>query len=972
MKPRLRKLIRYSIRAIAVLSVLLALTALAAWVFRTQTLTYAAKRFLQDLGFENPQLTISELRSDSITIVGINLATENGRLTADHVELSFSLSELIKQYRIHDATINGALVELNVPPADEDEVESPLPTLEQIAQQLDVSPYFPLPFDRIQIVDSKVILHLGERTISTSIDTELETIGESDFLLHANLASREGTLELIASSTEVIADLRLVSPIEILTEHLPEWRTELPDLHAISSGPLQLKATFRSDRSQTPELDLTLNLEQLAAVYEEVDTQIAGLSLTSSIENLEQIPAQLSLSVDHLRRDTITLAAGSTVSLGVELFDLNVVKILAHDPIVWSYDSDFIHGESMIELSYDFSEPNEPLEILAKTSELIVSEMKLEPVDVSLRGSTAALSFRSTPIQLLEYPQVTIGEGQGTIEIPEAETDPILLKFASILQPTALIINDQPATLPLIDLTLETQVFENSTQSKLLLANQETGTLASLPGLLDLQGNVRINLDVTQDSASGLFTGSSNLDASDISIQSEFLNGDGIAIQSQLKFADLDPDTFDSEDPLNEAKLMALLSGLESTLDWQANQIKAPSLNAQWSGGSFSLKTVNDELVATSAAGSGILTLDALRLDQIYAENEYRGSFEKLAGNSTLSAMLDGVPISVSSEQVITDLLSNLSLTGQYTLSPISFVHSDLPSRFAPELKGLSFSADIQAKGDFYASAKGADSTVFLSLRQGSLSYPASQLSAQGFELDLELSSLTQLDSGDAFSRVSIESIEAGDATATQAESRFQIRKGKLIAINHAEISLFGGKALFNSTEIPIDGSDFTSVIEIDSISLEQITAYADFFDGEMEGRISGSLPFRLRDGNFEPLRGGLSLPPGSIASLRYRTAGLLTEDQATTPAAKPTFSERLLTFLKIDPDRSVEQALGNITVTSFEAELFPEDSPDTPIRIEIGGIAHSELADIPVVISTQVFGSFSELYNFLIRLNSL
>jgi hypothetical protein len=600
----------------------------------------------------------------------------------------------------------------------------------------------------------------------------------------------------------------------------------------------------------------------------------------------------------------------------------------------------------------------------------VVNAFELAPFTLRAAGSSDHLSFQSTDLSLREHSPATLQEPAGSLTISEEPNDPVTVKIAGILNPSAQPIGDKTATLPASDLELETLVFETSTQTTLTLQPNPEDPLLELPELALIQGQAAITVHGAHASASDQLTGWAKIDASNVSIQSDPLSSDGISVQSQIDFRDLNTGQITSIDLSDESALTAILQQFAANLDWQANQISTSSLTARWAGGSLSLKPKGNPLQTTSSFSVGILEFEQLRLDQVYAESQHRGTLSKLEGHSQISAMLDSVTLQIDNQHVINSPGTDFSLSGEYTLSPVDIVHSDLPARFVPELAGLSLTATLQAAGRFEATRDAADSTLSLKLREGKLSYPPSQVNAQELELNLELSSLAKLDGGSAPSTLRIGNLQAGDLRSIQAESQFRVQTAEAIAVDFATVSLFGGQARLVSTRIPFDGSNFQSTLALEAFDLDEITDYIEIFDGHMQGKVSGYLPFRVRDGTFEPLRGELRLPDGTTASLRYQTKGLLTDD--SPPPKDPTFSERLLKFLEIDPDRTVEEALGNITITKFETELFPPDEPDTPIRIRLEGTAHSSLADIPVVIETQVNGSLSELYNFIIRLNSL
>ena len=136
-----------------------------------------------------------------------------------------------------------------------------------------------------------------------------------------------------------------------------------------------------------------------------------------------------------------------------------------------------------------------------------------------------------------------------------------------------------------------------------------------------------------------------------------------------------------------------------------------------------------------------------------------------------------------------------------------------------------------------------------------------------------------------------------------------------------------------------------------------------------MSGSISGYLPIVFADGTLQPGEGRLQLPEGETAVLRYNADGMFT---GTEPVEEKTMADKLFKVLEIDPEQMLEEALGNLEISSLDLQIFPPDSPLTPIRIKLAGKGKAGDTMVPLNLVTNVNGSLEELYNFLIRLNSL
>ncbi|MDQ8186676.1 YdbH domain-containing protein [Pelagicoccus sp. SDUM812002] len=977
MNPRFRKPIRILLRTIVVLTTLLLIGVVCLWGLRTRLLTSLAKDYLEELGIEDPQLTVTDLQTNSLSVGKLKIAFDGSELAANNIVVSFSLSELLKSNRIQEARIDGATFTLQLPEqsAGATGEQAEPPTLAELAKLLDLSSFYPLPFQSIQISDSSLTLKQGDISIPLSLEANATATSPQSLDFHALLAQAENSLQLQAklaspTLTQASVSLELENPISLLDQYLPSWKDEVPELTTINSGPLSLQALLKQQESADPTLDLSFEISELDFEYDEIFGTLPLLTATTYFTDFTRIPILLEFSPNRLIRDTLDVTPRQEIALDVNIKDLSVVEIQTRFPIVWTYDSDLVSAHSDIELSYQLDVDEDPLRALISNTKFTVSDFELAPFTISASGSTSKINFQTSLLELSTSTPAFIHGGRGNVLIPEATDEAISVSFAGKLHPEPLVIKESRAIMPSSDLNVETQVFDTHTDIQLTLAAIPSSPLLSIPDVATLQGVLNLSVNLQTQSDSDTLSGNAIFDASNISIQSKFVSGTGISLQTKLDFLDLDSTRLSLIDLSDEQALTEILLQVAAQVDWQASQLTTPDFNAQWSGGSFSLNPENNQLLLSSYVGAGILELDQIRLDQVYIENEHRGTLTQLTGRSQASTMLDGINLQIDSQHRINAPLTNLSLSGEYTLVPVSIVHSDLPGRFKPELAGLSVSADIHANGTFRASSENADGSLSLKVRKGTISYPASQVKAGGLTIDIELASIAKVDSGDASSSIHIEDIEAGDLRSIQADSQFRIHRGETLSIDSANVSLFGGQAKLGSTQIPLNGSDFKGSLELHSFDLAQIASYIDIFDGQMQGKVSGYLPFRLRSGNFELLRGDLRLPDGTLASLKYNTTGLLT-DNSPKPE-KSSLSDRLLKFLKVNPDLAAEQALGDITITTFETELFPEDDPKTPIRIRLEGVAHSGVGDIPVVIDTQVRGSLSELYNFLIRLNSL
>ena len=144
-----------------------------------------------------------------------------------------------------------------------------------------------------------------------------------------------------------------------------------------------------------------------------------------------------------------------------------------------------------------------------------------------------------------------------------------------------------------------------------------------------------------------------------------------------------------------------------------------------------------------------------------------------------------------------------------------------------------------------------------------------------------------------------------------------------------------------------------------------------DFFQGRVTGRLNGSLPISLENGLPVLGEGFLELDPNYEATFSYDAEGFFTDDEAGGTSNK-SLGDKALERLGLEPNALLEDALGNLDITRLRVDLFNKDMPQTPMKIQLAGIADTGKAKIPLNITTNVNGTVAELLNFLARLDSL
>ena len=144
------------------------------------------------------------------------------------------------------------------------------------------------------------------------------------------------------------------------------------------------------------------------------------------------------------------------------------------------------------------------------------------------------------------------------------------------------------------------------------------------------------------------------------------------------------------------------------------------------------------------------------------------------------------------------------------------------------------------------------------------------------------------------------------------------------------------------------------------------------FFDGSMEGAISGFLPLGYRKKKFLSGEGFLALTDNQPARLRYKTKGLLRRDPPKESGLVERLTNRIIGQLKLAPEKLVEDALSDMIVTELRVDLLSSDTPETPVRIRLSGEGMSGKTVVPMRLDTNINGTLEELFEFLVRINTI
>jgi len=960
---------------LASLVALVASVGLGLWLLRITIATSILEKELAKQGIEVRSLNIENLSLEHAKLTDLELQHALGCVKISSLESQYTIDRLLNEKALDQLEINNAYAKITLPESppnnDRSLPSSPVEFLKTLPRQFSQRD---LPIASLSLSDITLDIEseYGDQQLAldathSKLSTRIHATGQS---LRDKTSYTIDIQQNAPDQIDATLSLSLNDPLFALDARIPGWRNQNPDttISMVGETHVELKTVISSERINT---QLDLSVSSLKASYDVLNCTLEKFTATLKSEDLQAIEGELHAVAKNVERETLSLAPDTPINLSILTNTSQQLTLSTLTPIPWSYDQDFASGRADAQIEMDLSSEDLELNGSIQLHSPQISGYTFKPFTTTLSTLSNSISLETPHLYLEDEDQAILDPGNALITIPEEESEPIDLTFQSSLSPNAFPELPSELALTAFDLKLNSEISDFVSKHKVTLTAPNNDTLLSSYVDTQVKGALSLELDLAIDSSPNSYSGHLGINASNISIQSPELTTSDLALQGTVSLTEIEESTLESS--IDHKKIDTLLSQLEAQLDWQANQITTPEIQSQWTGGTINISSPDSNILKIeNSVGSGILSYDTVRLEQLYLENSLVGNLSQLSGASSVNGLFEGVPLSLQFQHTLSDLLSDYQLTGSYQLAPTTFTYSDILSRLVPQATGASLSTTFSASGDFYSSPDTTDASLSLQLDQSAIDYPPSQISASGISGTLTIDSLALLDSGKTESTFSIATLQAGDLTAKNADLRFKVVQGKTLQLNHASVETFSGVTSVRPLSIPLDGSDFDGELQLQKVSLEELSRYIDIFDGQLSGSINGTLPFSVVDMSFQPRSGELRLDPTQAAHLSYNAKGLLTEDDPTNPVEKPTFSDRLLKYLNIEPERLVEDSLAQVTIERFDAQIFPPDDPYTPMKIQLSGTARTEDIEIPVVINLRVHGTLTELYNFLIRLNSL
>lgn len=947
---------------------------LLAWWRLPDLLNYAAGELLPTLGLDEASLRVSEAGADHLVIEDGLAAGTGWSGSFERLEVHYALADLWRNRRASRVELDGLDLEMRWP-----KIRQNFPKSDESLPGFDFSWIERLPAEAIEVTDGVFAFQSGKANVDVVWSGTLERLNEGaiavELLIEAGGA--QSTLSGVLRDggiSELMLSARVPDALELLGKIVPKWKMEwgLPDEWEVALGTITLEADIAID----PETALvTVNELRLR----DVGIRAGGMKLfvdsaTTQIrvEAMENVSGSLNLAIREASVDGL-LIASRNVRLAFSGSGFDNWHFSLIEPVRWSH-GDFARGAvtASADIALDDRSGEMSIDAMVGLVGLSVAGEDIAPFEMTIAGDTRDLAFGISPVFPSNSPSTRLHDAKGEIQL-SAEGEPTRLSFEGIIGRDAAAPWYPEMETSALALELD-GVFKKGAASFAISLRPDSAEVPLIrwPGHMELRGDLVLKATAALSAENARWSGEMSLLGDGLEIHGPAWAGEGIGLNARFVVAPFDPAVIGEATDV-EGLANQLAQAVSGRLEWQSNRMVSGDIETRWLAGNLMLGESGSESPVNVAmeASTGILTLMGEPIQQVRLAAEAKGTFASLDLSGEIGFLHAGSESGVLFQQTVSTPVEALSIRGEYTLKPLTFDYSDLLSRHVAALQGLSFSGVLEGGGTYWLDGNGADASLSLRFSDASVSYPASKITAEGIELKLDLASLVDLvgDSGESY--VEVARVRAGDLSATDGLITFDLRNNTVV-VTEAGIDTFGGRVALRPTIVTLEPLEFNGVVVFERLSLGEIAGHMEFFDGTMEGVISGRLPFTFADHQLRLREGQLTLPPGETATLHYNAAGLFDEPDSGEGGAGKSLGDRLLGILELDPETVVEDALGDLTITRMRIDLFREETPLTPVRIQLSGEAVSGETRVPLHLETNINGTAGELYNFLIRLNSI
>jgi len=970
MDPKRRgKRVRWLRRLILFGLICLAGTLLGIYLARVEIVQYFAEKGLAKMDQFETRFAWDRLDYDSSSLSDVYIRTDAYHVSIEQINVRYDLKTIWESRELKKIQLQGVelFYDLTGPSTvDLDEVDA------------FIKSGIPFPLESVSIRDAKIVLltEFGE----TAFDLNLDLSRDEESRIHGEATAT--TLSESISLKTTISD-RIQLSVRAKSADIDrsmkangiDWKSRLP-------LPQNSDATLSDATIDADFLLHGINLESASvtvnpgpASYREIgkEVELDGIRVMLKLAEKEITALDATVHLKRLSTPSLTVL-DSEIQIGVP--NENELTITLPET-QWKTN----HKVNGLLSSQITARIGSEYELESYSGDLRIHELQgdafdLSPVTLSFEGTLDTVSATTPSIVDRSTPWLVIEDFSAVLNEMRSENPAVELSARIAADPAKALLQQSPSVFGNWNLGAKFKQGPLSQKASLTLSTLENEPVLKTSST-ELLGTASLKADFeywpeSQEGATTVSFSGSNLEAS---FGDWSLNGGLTSMELATGRLELASLVEKRNDPSALIELITPQSRFAFNL--QGNEIKGPSnTTVQWFSGSLKSSESNPDSEGESPFQAlvnlcaGIVRIGPETINQFILESSLDGTFDRLDTNTTASLLFENEPVAISLLQSFDRTGSRLVSHGQYAIEGINLLSSDLLSRYVDSLGDSTLSAQIALEGETEWNGQAADASARIQIIDGSFQLPSQEFSIDSINSDILFPSLVKRTTKES-QELTAAKIQIGDIEATDFEAAFSLTDGNRLTVEKAGLSVFEGSIALDPFTLSLEDPDADLLLHFNRISITPAIAMLDFFDGQVTGRLNGSLPLRLQDGTPVLGEGFLELDPTAPARFSYNADGFFTEESAH-PGMKASLGDKILVRLGLEPNALLEDALGNLIIQQLRLDLFSKDLPGTPMRIQLAGMADTGKAKIPLNITTNVNGTVAELLNFLTRLDSL
>lgn len=961
-RPLLRWLFRLSLAGVACLLGI----AIGIVVGRKEIATRLANDFLGNYGLEEARIHVAALERDHCEIVDVEVATDSAELSIERIVANYRLNEVRENQRLRKLNIEGVKLSYDLTGPSTFDPQS----LDSLIKE-----GLPFPLEMLNIKRARIELLMDFGTIAFDADLELwqENVSKIQGILNARAPNESIELELAIEDTidfeaKVSVD-NLLASLERYGIALEDYMI-LPEGSSIRTSDANARATGSFDGTDPKRIEFETRLGPSRLQEPASDIAIESIDAKATWEENALGDLSANLKIENARLDSLLLSSSRIDVTSKDLQDWQG----SISETAWSVD-ETLSGAVQLETSLKLSEDNSLESLRAKLDvpKLNYDAHSIEPFSLSLEGTLDRFILNTSALSSLQLPWLSLAPTR--IELASFATQDATVTLNTTLSAK----DDDSASTPPIEGSWNLAAHFSPNQDPqilgLTLVPSIENSLISTAGF-QVAGNGTLEIEAhhwaRKRELAAIATGS----ASALKFDGPTFNASGLSLDASLETKPISIEELASVIKTKEPRALAqlLTEYISYRFELQGAQAElGDALSLQWFAAGMESSATNDAnqpLGSALQANIGIANAAQESLQQISLQGNLSSNLEdhslQLAGN----LLFEGETARFDMKQAIRYEDENLKAEGSFSIQDIRLISSDILSRYSPSMIGAAVSANIGIVGQSILENESLSIPAEIRIEKGSLTQSANDVTLNSIQGTIAFESL--LDATTFPSQViQVAELNIGDIDATDLKVAFQLDDNNRLTVEDARVQTLDGTLALEPFSLSLEDPQAAIILNFNRISVAPAIAMLDFFDGNVTGRLNGSLPISIVDGYPVLGEGFLELDPDSDARFSYNAQGYFT-DEASPDGTKKALGDKLLDRLELEPNGLLERALGNLTINDLRVDLFSKDLPDTPMRIQLAGIADTGNAEIPLNITTNVNGTVAELLNFLMRLDSL